>query len=71
MNFEEFSCSVITDDKWFEIMMEQIISNSAKYTVRGEVHIYMKEGNQLIVADTGMHILLLMSFSNDTQNSVP
>lgn len=56
MNFEEFSCSVITDDKWFEIMMEQIISNSAKYTVRGEVHIYMKEGNQLIVADTGIGI---------------
>lgn len=56
MDFEEFSCPVVTDNKWLGIMMEQIISNSAKYTNQGGVHIFLRKRNELVITDTGIGI---------------
>lgn len=59
MEFEEFSFLVVTDQKWLEILLQQVISNSVKYTAQGGVHIYLEQketGSNLVIADTGIGI---------------
>lgn len=51
----EFAWSVITDEKWFSFILEQIISNAIKYTPAGTISIYAEE-RRLIIADTGIGI---------------
>lgn len=46
---------IITDEKWFSFVLEQLLSNSLKYTNRGTISIYMQE-NSLIIEDTGIGI---------------
>lgn len=46
---------VITDKKWLSIIIEQIISNSVKYTNDGQIDIFMRE-NWLFISDTGIGI---------------
>lgn len=48
--------AVITDEKWFAFVLEQLLSNAQKYTRAGEVSVYT-EGDTLVVADTGIGIL--------------
>lgn len=50
------SCKVITDDKWFVMALEQLISNALKYTQSGRVDIYAEEGPVLVIKDTGTGI---------------
>lgn len=45
----------VTDKKWLLFVIEQIISNSLKYTEHGSIRIYAEDGN-LIIADTGCGI---------------
>ncbi len=47
---------VITDDKWLSFVIEQILSNSLKYTKEGKIRIYMKEPLLLCIEDTGIGI---------------
>ena len=59
MEFKEFSFFVVTDQKWLEILLQQVISNSVKYTAQGGVHIYLEQketGSNLVIADTGIGI---------------
>lgn len=54
----EFSKSnkiILTDSKWFCFILEQIISNSNKYTSQGYIRIYLEE-NKLIIEDNGIGI---------------
>ena len=46
---------IVTDKKWLLIVIEQILSNSLKYTNEGGVEIYM-EGSDLCIKDTGIGI---------------
>ena len=46
---------IVTDEKWLGFVIEQILSNSLKYTQSGSVGIYM-EGERLIIKDTGIGI---------------
>lgn len=46
---------VISDEKWLEFMIEQIISNAVKYTMAGSISIYAR-GNILSISDTGIGI---------------
>lgn len=46
---------VVTDEKWLCFVLEQILSNSIKYTNEGEIHISLEE-NLLIIKDTGIGI---------------
>lgn len=50
--------SVLTDEKWLTFVIEQIISNSLKYTKEGTISIYMEEGKDkvLVIEDTGIGI---------------
>lgn len=47
---------VITDDKWISFVIEQILSNSLKYTRKGSVSIYVEEPLTLCIKDTGIGI---------------
>lgn len=55
LNYEETDISFVTDEKWFSFVLEQIISNSLKYTSEGGVHIYEKN-KILYIEDTGIGI---------------
>lgn len=55
LNYEPTGTSVLTDDKWFVFVLEQILSNSLKYTKSGSISIYI-EGDSLVIEDTGIGI---------------
>lgn len=62
--------TVVTDEKWFVFVLEQLIGNAAKYTRKGHVRIYLEEPGQteggqeegrsesrfLVIEDTGIGI---------------
>lgn len=58
LSLEEFHVKVLTDEKWLGFVLEQIISNSIKYTRKGTISIYMEpnEPNTLVIEDTGIGI---------------
>lgn len=53
--FEETGLTVLTDEKWLAFVIEQIFSNSLKYTSVGKISIYA-EDNKLCIEDTGIGI---------------
>ena len=58
VNLWNLAGTVITDEKWFVFVLEQLISNAAKYTRNGQISVYMPEGIRklLIIEDTGIGI---------------
>lgn len=46
---------VITDEKWFVFVLEQLLSNALKYTKSGSISIYF-ENSALVIEDTGCGI---------------
>lgn len=48
--------TVLTDEKWLQFVIEQLLSNAVKYTVRGAITISVTEDKVLRIADTGMGI---------------
>lgn len=55
LNLHDLETSVITDRKWLLVIVEQILSNSLKYTQQGGIEIYFAE-NALYLKDTGLGI---------------
>lgn len=55
VQMEEVSGYVITDEKWFRFVVEQLISNAIKYTDEGGVVISWKE-DTLCISDSGIGI---------------
>lgn len=47
---------VLTDEKWMVFVIEQLLSNALKYTDRGKISIYSKDGGSLTIEDTGIGI---------------
>lgn len=50
---------VLTDEKWFSFVLEQLLTNALKYTSDGGIRIYAKEkddGLEITVSDTGIGI---------------
>lgn len=58
LDFREPDCMVLTDEKWLEFVMEQLLSNALKYTPSGTISIYMKPDAEktLVIRDTGIGI---------------
>ena len=62
VEIEEFKQVVVTDEKWLGLILEQILSNSMKYTREGSIAIRLlaeretKETVQLLIEDTGIGI---------------
>ncbi|MGT2846454.1 sensor histidine kinase [Streptococcus massiliensis] len=55
LNLHDLDYEFVTDRKWFLIVLEQILSNSVKYTNQGGVEIYVKD-DSLYLVDTGLGI---------------
>ena len=55
LDFRETHMTVLTDEKWLAFILEQLLSNSLKYTPSGSISVYA-EGNSLVIADTGIGI---------------
>lgn len=64
-SMEEFSCTVITDEKWLCFVAEQVLSNALKYTREGGISIYGadRKGERakgrvsfVVIEDTGIGI---------------
>lgn len=55
LNYDGVDTRVLTDEKWLEFVMEQLLSNALKYTPKGSISIYMEEG-RLVIEDTGIGI---------------
>ncbi len=55
---EKIDTYVLTDEKWIQFVIEQILSNALKYTHKGKISIYMdkNETQSLIIEDTGIGI---------------
>lgn len=56
LKYEKVGVFITSDEKWFALMLEQIISNALKYTNSGSIAIRMEGANTLIVEDTGIGI---------------
>jgi signal transduction histidine kinase len=55
LNFKETGLKVMTDEKWLAFVIEQLLSNSLKYTHKGVVSIFA-DGFVLAISDTGIGI---------------
>ncbi|MBO5209389.1 MAG: sensor histidine kinase [Lachnospiraceae bacterium] len=63
LQMDQLSISVLTDEKWLIFALEQLISNSIKYTPEGGIHIYTTSSQKehvitstLVIEDTGIGI---------------
>ncbi len=48
--------TVLTDEKWFSFVLDQLFSNALKYTKTGSVTVSVEEPLTLVIADTGIGI---------------
>lgn len=57
LSFKETGDVILSDEKWLVFVLEQILSNSLKYTnENGLISIYMKSRHVLVIEDTGIGI---------------
>lgn len=56
LHYEPVDMEVLTDEKWFTFLFEQILSNAVKYTYEGSVTITVSKDKKLSVTDTGIGI---------------
>ncbi|MGY3723836.1 sensor histidine kinase [Granulicatella balaenopterae] len=56
LDLQDCQYQVITDKKWFAVILEQVLSNAVKYTAEGgRIAIYLR-GDYLCIEDTGIGI---------------
>ena len=55
LNLHDLDHTIVTDKKWFLVILEQVLSNSLKYTKEGSIEIYFHE-DSLYIKDTGLGI---------------
>ena len=58
LGYEPLATRVLTDSKWLQFVIEQVLSNALKYTRQGGVSIYLDAGYpcRLVIEDTGIGI---------------
>ena len=56
LDYRPLNTDVLTDEKWLTFVVEQVISNSLKYTPSGTVTINLEEKKTLCIRDTGIGI---------------
>jgi len=58
LDYKPLNCEVLTDEKWLTFVIEQVLSNSLKYTLKGGISVYMDERlpKTLVIEDTGIGI---------------
>ena len=55
LHLHDLDRTIITDKKWFVVILEQVLSNSLKYTSQGGIEIYFQE-DTLYIKDSGLGI---------------
>lgn len=55
LDYKKINFTVFSDEKWLQVVLEQILSNSLKYAAGGKIRIYL-DGDKLIVEDNGSGI---------------
>ena len=55
INLHDLDVKVVSDEKWLLVIIEQVLSNSLKYTKSGGIDIYFKD-NRLYLKDSGIGI---------------
>lgn len=55
LSLHDLDRTIITDRKWFVVILEQVLSNSLKYTSQGGIEIYF-QGDTLYIKDSGLGI---------------
>ncbi len=55
LNYTPADCTVLTDEKWLQFVIEQLLSNALKYAPGGSVTI-AAEQNTLLISDNGIGI---------------
>lgn len=55
LSYEPTAATVVTDEKWFAFLFEQLLSNALKYTREGGITV-AATGNVLTITDTGIGI---------------
>lgn len=53
--YEPIQKQIVTDEKWFCFVLEQLLSNALKYTKEGQIQIVV-ERDELVIRDTGIGI---------------
>lgn len=59
IKFENLDYKILTDDKWFSFILEQVLSNALKYTKNGGIKVLASdcdEGIEVRISDTGIGI---------------
>lgn len=56
IDIHDLNGAVLTDRKWFLFILEQLVSNAAKYTEQGIIAIYQPTPFQICISDTGIGI---------------
>ena len=56
LHYDKSPCRAVTDEKWFSLIAEQLLSNAIKYTAPGGVITVRCTAAELIVSDTGIGI---------------
>lgn len=56
IDLHDLNGTVLTDKKWLLFILEQLVSNAAKYTEQGSITIYQPTPLQICVSDTGIGI---------------
>jgi len=58
LEYSQLDMTVLTDEKWLLFVIEQLLSNSLKYTKAGKISIYRGENEPmtLVISDTGIGI---------------
>lgn len=45
LNYEGIDAVVLSDEKWLEFVIEQLLSNAIKYTTKGSISIYLEDAS--------------------------
>lgn len=56
LQLEDIQGSFVTDEKWFVFVVEQLLSNAAKYTTAGYIRVFSQDERTLGIEDTGIGI---------------
>ncbi|MDO4490031.1 MAG: sensor histidine kinase [Lachnospiraceae bacterium] len=56
LDFQPSGRTIVTDKKWFCLILEQFLSNAIKYTPSGGIRIHVDEEDRLCITDSGIGI---------------
>lgn len=56
LDYQPTGAVILTDEKWFLFIIEQLLSNALKYTPTGKISIYLDNPHTLVIEDTGIGI---------------